>query len=271
MKGENQVIRVLVSKIGLDGHNRGAYVVAHGLKQAGMEVIYTGIRQTPASVAKAAVQEDVDVIGVSSMVGAHLSIMTKLNQELAKLDASNIPIIIGGIIPDSDYDKLKELGVKLIFRPGSNMDKIINQVKALVEDKEWVPEIKGTLTGDDIDDISLMGSKCDKCSNVFFPSRRRCPICLDEKSITDIRLSDRGTLSTFAICQTAPLGYEIPHVQGYVELNDNGPPVFSLLIRDDEDPPLAVGCSMQLEIIERGTDNDDKKIMGYRFKPLTHT
>lgn len=138
MKKEKRVLRILIAKIGLDGHNRGAYVVAHGLRQAGMEVIYTGIRQTPASVAKTAMQEDVDVIGVSSMVGAHLSIMTKLNQELVKLNASDIPIIIGGIIPDSDYGELKQLGAKLIFKPGSNMDKIVSQIKSLVEDEKWI-------------------------------------------------------------------------------------------------------------------------------------
>lgn len=135
---------------------------------------------------------------------------------------------------------------------------------------KWIPEIKGTLTGDDIDDIVLMGSKCSKCSNVFFPSRRRCPICLDEKSISNIRLSDRGTLKTFAVCQTAPSGYDVPHVQGYVDLDDNGPQIFSLLVRNDEDPPLEVGCLMRLEIVERGIDNNGKKLMSYRFKPLSH-
>lgn len=125
--------RVLIAKIGLDGHSRGAYVVAHELRQAGMEVIYTGIRQTSASVARTAVQEDVDVIGISSMVGAHLSIVKKLTQELEGLKASDIPIIIGGIIPDEDYDQLQALGVRKIFPPGSEVKEIVQYIHSVIE------------------------------------------------------------------------------------------------------------------------------------------
>lgn len=126
--------RVLVAKIGLDGHSRGIYVVAHGLRQAGMEVICTGIRQTPASVAKTAIQEDVDVIGISSMVGAHLSIVKKLVAELNTLNASDIPVIIGGIIPEEDYDPLRALGVSKIFPPGSEVREIVHYIQSLLED-----------------------------------------------------------------------------------------------------------------------------------------
>lgn len=126
--------RVLVAKIGLDGHSRGIYVVAHGLRQAGMEVICTGIRQTPASVAKTAIQEDVDVIGISSMVGAHLSIVKKLVAELNTLNASDIPVIIGGIIPEEDYDPLRALGVSKIFPPGSEVREIVHYIQSLSED-----------------------------------------------------------------------------------------------------------------------------------------
>jgi methylmalonyl-CoA mutase C-terminal domain/subunit len=125
--------RVLIAKIGLDGHSRGAYVVAHGLRQAGMEVIYTGIRQTPASVARTAVQEDVDVIGISSMVGAHLSSVKKLTQELEGLKASDIPIVIGGIIPDEDYEQLQALGVRRIFPPGSEVKEIVQYIHSVIE------------------------------------------------------------------------------------------------------------------------------------------
>lgn len=125
--------RVLVAKIGLDGHSRGIYVVAHGLRQAGMEVICTGIRQTPASVAKTAIQEDVDVIGISSMVGAHLSIVKKLVAELNTLNASDIPVIIGGIIPEEDYDPLRALGVSKIFPPGSEVREIVHYIQSLLE------------------------------------------------------------------------------------------------------------------------------------------
>lgn len=126
--------RVLVAKIGLDGHSRGIYVVAHGLRQAGMEVICTGIRQTPASVAKTAIQEDVDVIGISSMVGAHLSIVKKLVAELNTLNALDIPVIIGGIIPEEDYDPLRALGVSKIFPPGSEVREIVHYIQSLSED-----------------------------------------------------------------------------------------------------------------------------------------
>lgn len=126
--------RVLVAKIGLDGHSRGIYVVAHGLRQAGMEVICTGIRQTPASVAKTAIQEDVDVIGISSMVGAHLSIVKKLVAALNTLNASDIPVIIGGIIPEEDYDPLRALGVSKIFPPGSEVREIVHYIQSLLED-----------------------------------------------------------------------------------------------------------------------------------------
>ena len=135
IKKPNRIPRVVVAKIGLDGHSRGAYVVAHGLRHAGMEVIYTGIRQTPASVARTAIQEDVDVIGISSMVGAHISIVRKLTGELNALDASDIPIIIGGIIPDADYDLLMSLGARKIFSPGAEVKEIVKCIHSVLEGK----------------------------------------------------------------------------------------------------------------------------------------
>src|SRR4051812_10430329 len=111
--------RVLVGKVGLDGHNRGAYVVAHGLRQLGFEVIYTGLRQKAATIARTAVQEDVDVIGISSMVGAHVAIVKRVRAELEKLDALDIAITIGGIIPPDDFEELHALGVKRIFPTGT--------------------------------------------------------------------------------------------------------------------------------------------------------
>jgi methylmalonyl-CoA mutase C-terminal domain/subunit len=125
--------RVVLAKIGLDGHNRGAYVVALGLRQAGMEVIYTGIRQTAKAVAMMAVQEDADVIGISSMVGAHLTIVQKLHEALKPLDAGMIPMILGGIIPEEDYDALNALGVRHIFTPGDSIRDIVQCINSLVE------------------------------------------------------------------------------------------------------------------------------------------
>jgi methylmalonyl-CoA mutase C-terminal domain/subunit len=131
VKAAHRIRRVLVAKIGLDGHNRGAQVVAYGLRDAGMEVIYTGIRQTAAAVARAAVQEDVDVIGISTMVGAHLGIMKKLRRELEALHASDIPVIFGGIIPEEDYEQLRELGASAIFPPGSTIQEIVRHINGV--------------------------------------------------------------------------------------------------------------------------------------------
>ncbi len=130
MKRPARIPRILMAKIGLDGHNRGVYVVAHGLRDAGMEVIYTGLRQTPAQVAAAAVQESVDVIGVSSMVGAHLSVARKLVKELAARKSRDIPVIIGGIIPDEDYKPLYAAGIRKIFPAGSTVTDIAHWINS---------------------------------------------------------------------------------------------------------------------------------------------
>jgi methylmalonyl-CoA mutase C-terminal domain/subunit len=124
VKPSTRIPRILMAKIGLDGHNRGVYVVSHGLRDAGMEVIYTGLRQTPAEVAATAVQESVDVIGISSMVGAHLSVARKLRKELEERKSVDIPVLMGGIIPDEDYDALYAAGVRKIFPAGTTVKEI---------------------------------------------------------------------------------------------------------------------------------------------------
>jgi len=133
MKSSRRIPRVLIAKIGLDGHNRGAQVVAYGLRDAGMEVIYTGIRQVAAGVAKTAVEEDVDVIGISSMVGAHLAVMKRLKKELEALNAADIPVMMGGIIPEEDYDALRELGAGAIFPPGSEVKGIVKYIRGVTD------------------------------------------------------------------------------------------------------------------------------------------
>ena len=130
---QGRKIRVLIGKVGLDGHDRGAKIVAHHLRNAGMEVIYTGIRQTVEQVVSATVQEDVDVIGISSMVGAHLAIVKKLQKELEALSASDIPIIMGGIIPEEDFGPLHDLGVRKIFPPGSEVKEIVRYIRSVLE------------------------------------------------------------------------------------------------------------------------------------------
>ncbi|NLC76275.1 MAG: cobalamin B12-binding domain-containing protein [Clostridia bacterium] len=118
-------IRVLVAKVGLDGHDRGAKVVAQALKDAGMEVIYTGLRQTPEQVVETALQEDVQVIGISTLSGAHLYLIPPVARLLKEKNASDILLLSGGIIPEEDHAALKEAGVAAIFGPGTSTEDII--------------------------------------------------------------------------------------------------------------------------------------------------
>jgi methylmalonyl-CoA mutase C-terminal domain/subunit len=118
-------IRILIAKPGLDGHDRGAKVVARALRDAGMEVIYTGLRQTPEQIAQASIQEDVDAIGLSILSGAHMHLFEEVMRLLREQDAEDIVVFGGGIIPDEDIPELKAMGVTQIFQPGSNTKDII--------------------------------------------------------------------------------------------------------------------------------------------------
>jgi len=126
-------IRVLVAKPGLDGHDRGAKVIARALRDAGMEVIYTGIRQTPEQIAQAAIQEAVDIVGLSSLSGAHMSLFPKVVQILKEKGADDILVFGGGIIPVDDIPKLKEAGIREIFQPGASTEDIINYIKENIQ------------------------------------------------------------------------------------------------------------------------------------------
>ena len=125
-------IRVLVAKPGLDGHDRGAKIVARALAEAGMEVIYTGIRQTPEQIADTAVQEDVDVVGLSILSGAHETLFPKVVDQLRKKGRGDIAVIGGGIIPPDDAEKLKENGIAQIFGPGTDSRQIIDYINNVV-------------------------------------------------------------------------------------------------------------------------------------------
>jgi methylmalonyl-CoA mutase C-terminal domain/subunit len=125
-------IRVLIAKPGLDGHDRGARVIAHALRDAGMEVIYTGIRQTPEQIANAAIQEGVDLIGLSCLSGAHEHLFKKVIQFLKEKGAEDIPVIGGGIIPVDDIPGLKEAGIREIFQPGTSTEAIIRFIRESV-------------------------------------------------------------------------------------------------------------------------------------------
>jgi methylmalonyl-CoA mutase, C-terminal domain len=123
-------LRVVIAKPGLDGHDRGAKVIARALRDAGMEVIYTGLRQTPEQIVAAALQEDADVIGLSILSGAHNHIAPRLMQLLKEKGLEDVLVLIGGIIPDVDIPKLKEIGVKGIFLPGTPMQDIVDFINA---------------------------------------------------------------------------------------------------------------------------------------------
>lgn len=123
-------LRVIIAKPGLDGHDRGAKVIARALRDAGMEVIYTGLRQTPEMIAAAALQEDADVIGLSILSGAHNHIAPQLMRLLAERGLDDVLVVIGGIIPDVDIPKLKEIGVKGVFLPGTPMQEIVDFINA---------------------------------------------------------------------------------------------------------------------------------------------
>ncbi len=122
----SQKIRVVIAKPGLDGHDRGAKVIARALRDAGMEVIYTGLRQTPEQIVSAALQEDADVIGLSILSGAHMHICPRVVELLREKRMTDVLVVVGGIIPDADVPKLNEIGIQGIFQPGTPMQEIVD-------------------------------------------------------------------------------------------------------------------------------------------------
>lgn len=125
-------IRVLIAKPGLDGHDRGAKVIARALRDAGMEVIYTGLRQTPEQIIRAALQEDVDAIGLSILSGAHMHLFPRIMELKKENRLDDVMVFAGGIIPDADIPKLKEMGIAEIFPPGSSLEEIVAFVRSQV-------------------------------------------------------------------------------------------------------------------------------------------
>ncbi len=130
----NRPVRVLVAKVGLDGHDRGAKIIATSLRDAGMEVIYTGLRQTPEMVVNAALQEDVDAIGISILSGAHMTVFPKIMQLIKEKQMDDVLVTGGGIIPEDDMKELNEIGVGKLFSPGANTSDIASYIK------QWVKE-----------------------------------------------------------------------------------------------------------------------------------
>lgn len=134
----NRPIRVLIAKVGLDGHDRGAKVIASFLRDAGMEVIYTGLRQTPEMVVNSALQEDVDVIGVSILSGAHNTVFPRIIQLMKEKGMNDVLLTGGGIIPEKDMDKLKEQGVGELFAPGTDTKVIVNYITDWVKNNRQI-------------------------------------------------------------------------------------------------------------------------------------
>lgn len=132
----NHKIRVVIAKPGLDGHDRGARVIARALRDAGMEVIYTGLRQTPEKIVAAALQEDADVIGLSILSGAHMHICPRIMSLLEAEGLRDVLVVVGGIIPDLDIAKLNEIGVRGIFLPGTTMQTIVDYITENVRSRE---------------------------------------------------------------------------------------------------------------------------------------
>jgi methylmalonyl-CoA mutase C-terminal domain/subunit len=126
-------IRVLVAKAGLDGHDRGAKIVARALRDAGMEVIYTGLRQTPEMIVSAALQEDVDAIGISILSGAHNTILPRISELMRAQGLDDVLLVVGGIIPDEDIPTLKQAGVSEVFQPGASTQEIVTYIREKVE------------------------------------------------------------------------------------------------------------------------------------------
>ena len=135
MAQQNTKIRVLVAKPGLDGHDRGAKVIARTLRDAGMEVIYTGIRQTPQMIVEAAAQEDVDVIGLSILSGAHLEIFPEIMRCLREKGIEDVTVLAGGIIPQEDREPLLKTGIKAVFGPGTSTQDIVEFIRKAMDEK----------------------------------------------------------------------------------------------------------------------------------------
>jgi methylmalonyl-CoA mutase C-terminal domain/subunit len=124
-------IRVLIAKPGLDGHDRGAKIIARALRDSGMEVIYAGLRQTPETIVESAIEEDVDLIGLSCLSGAHMALFPRVLRLLKQRKVGDVPVFAGGIIPDEDAKALKKIGIKAVFGPGSSLQEIVTTARRL--------------------------------------------------------------------------------------------------------------------------------------------
>ncbi len=125
-------IRVLIAKPGLDGHDRGAKLIARALRDAGMEVIYTGLRQTPEMITTAALQEDVDLVGLSILSGAHLTLIPRVMESLQAAGLGDVAVFVGGIIPEEDWPALQKIGVRAVYGPGTSIEQVVEDVRKII-------------------------------------------------------------------------------------------------------------------------------------------
>jgi methylmalonyl-CoA mutase C-terminal domain/subunit len=135
---EEKTIRVLIAKPGLDGHDRGAKIIARALRDAGMEVIYTGLRQTPEMIAQAALQEDVDVVGLSILSGAHMSLVPRVLEVMKEKGLENVQVFLGGIIPQEDAKALLNMGVSAVYGPGTPTTQVVEDIRKLLASQQTV-------------------------------------------------------------------------------------------------------------------------------------
>jgi methylmalonyl-CoA mutase C-terminal domain/subunit len=133
MVKQKKKVRVLIGKLGLDGHDRGAKIISRALRDAGMEVVYTGLKKTPKDIARIAIEEDVNLIGISILSGAHETLLPELCQLLKENEADDIKVIAGGIIPKDDVPPLKQLGVEAVFGPGTKTEEIVQFIKTVIQ------------------------------------------------------------------------------------------------------------------------------------------
>ncbi|MCS6922985.1 MAG: cobalamin B12-binding domain-containing protein [Fimbriimonadales bacterium] len=131
-----KIPRIVVAKVGLDGHDRGAKVVARALRDAGFEVIYTGLRRTPDEVAQIAIQEDADIVAISILSGAHMTLVPKVMEALKERNAEDILVIAGGTIPDDDAEALKQMGVKGVYPPGTLIEEFVSDIRRMLAERD---------------------------------------------------------------------------------------------------------------------------------------
>lgn len=272
-------IRVLIAKPGLDGHESGAKVIARALADAGMEVVYTGTRQTPQMIANVALQEDVGIVGLSILSGAHKELCARVVALFKEKGLGDVPIIVGGIIPYSDVPDLEDMGIKAVFDPGTTTARVVACVRDLVSNKRAGRREgakKAMRATEEPDDLSLLvryddegpylvGGKCAACEAVIFPKQSICPRCTG-RDITETRLSRKGRLHTYTEVYQKPPDYEgpVPYLIGRVLLPEG---VFILAHLRTTKGDLKIGGNMELVVEPIYRDEGGKDIVRYGFRP----